>query len=191
MPPWAWLQLVAASLARPNDRVHDAATARSRRYSCSTQRSSCGSCRRVGRQLPVTCRLSRRTSRSELIRIFARALRIPSASCGNHGEGVARLLSSRGHRASACQSASCGSAMYPSPDTPVQGLGFPDGPDPRDGRRLYSHPKTKKTKKHIFATKSTSLTSPTSPTSLHRQLSAVAKALPGAAVWLPRPKCRP
>ena len=41
---------MAASLARPNDRVHDAATARSRRYSCSTQRSSCGSCRRVGRR---------------------------------------------------------------------------------------------------------------------------------------------
>ncbi len=30
--------------------------------------------------------------------------------------------------------------MYPFPDTPVQGLGSPDGPDPRDEERLYSHP---------------------------------------------------
>ena len=29
-------------------------------------------------------------------------------------------------------------------ETPVQGLGFPDGPVPDDGERLYSHPQKKK-----------------------------------------------
>ena len=29
-------------------------------------------------------------------------------------------------------------------ETPVQGLGFPDGPVPNDGERLYSHPNKNK-----------------------------------------------
>ena len=34
--------------------------------------------------------------------------------------------------------------------TPVQGLGFPDGPVPNDGRRLYSHPNKKKNMFFIY-----------------------------------------
>ena len=64
--------------------------------------------------------------------LTALKLRIPTASGGSHGEGAESPLSNPDHRASVSGVLRC----IQTQDTPVQGLGFPDGLDPDDGRRL-------------------------------------------------------
>ena len=60
--------------------------------------------------------------------------RTPPASCSNLGRDDARPLLRRDHRLSACRGSAKSTSYHGG--TPVQGLGFPDGPVPDDGERL-------------------------------------------------------